>query len=126
MRKEEVLKKYFGYDSFREGQETLIEGILQGRDVLGIMPTGSGKSLCFQVPALMLEGITSRGTLDSHYRGTVRAVLYNHSKEGYPIHRGDKLCQVVIAPIEIPELERVDRLDETDRNEGGFGSSGKQ
>jgi len=58
MRKEEVLKKYFGYDSFREGQETLIEGILQGRDVLGIMPTGSGKSLCFQVPALMLEGIT--------------------------------------------------------------------
>lgn len=58
MRKEEVLKKYFGYDTFREGQETLIDSILEGRDVLGIMPTGSGKSLCYQVPALMLPGIT--------------------------------------------------------------------
>lgn len=58
MRKEEVLKKYFGYDIFREGQETLIDSILEGCDVLGIMPTGSGKSLCYQVPALMLSGIT--------------------------------------------------------------------
>ena len=58
MTKEEVLKKYFGYDSFREGQGDLIDSILKGRDVLGIMPTGSGKSLCFQVPALMLDGIT--------------------------------------------------------------------
>lgn len=54
----QILKQYFGYDTFREGQETLINGILEGRDVFGIMPTGSGKSLCFQIPALMLEGIT--------------------------------------------------------------------
>lgn len=53
-----VLKKYFGYDSFREGQEALIDSLLSGRDVLGIMPTGAGKSLCYQVPALMLPGIT--------------------------------------------------------------------
>ena len=53
-----VLKKYFGYDAFREGQELLIDGILSGRDVLGIMPTGAGKSICYQVPALMLPGIT--------------------------------------------------------------------
>lgn len=58
MTKEEVLKKCFGYPAFREGQEELIDNILAGRDVLGIMPTGSGKSMCFQIPALMLEGIT--------------------------------------------------------------------
>ena len=53
-----VLKKYFGYDSFREGQELLIDAILKGQDVLGIMPTGAGKSICYQVPALLLPGIT--------------------------------------------------------------------
>lgn len=54
----QVLKKYFGYDSFREGQELLIQGILERKDVLGIMPTGAGKSVCYQIPALMLPGIT--------------------------------------------------------------------
>ena len=53
-----ALKQYFGYDTFRTGQEELVDGILAGRDVFGIMPTGAGKSLCFQLPALMLEGIT--------------------------------------------------------------------
>ena len=58
MNKFDVLKKYFGYSEFREGQENLIDGILAGRDVLGIMPTGAGKSICYQVPALLLSGIT--------------------------------------------------------------------
>lgn len=58
MDKYDVLKKYFGYVSFRNGQEELIDDILSGRDVLGIMPTGAGKSICYQVPALMLPGIT--------------------------------------------------------------------
>ena len=54
----ETLKEYFGYDSFREGQEDIIHAILEGRDILAIMPTGAGKSICYQVPALMLDGIT--------------------------------------------------------------------
>ena len=58
MTKFQILKSIFGYDTFREGQEPLIDSILSGRDVLGIMPTGAGKSLCFQVPALMQEGVT--------------------------------------------------------------------
>lgn len=58
MEKYEVLRKYFGYESFREGQEELIDAILDRRDVLGIMPTGAGKSICYQVPALCMEGIT--------------------------------------------------------------------
>lgn len=58
MQKQEILKKYFGYTSFREGQEILVDSILRGQDTLGIMPTGAGKSVCYQVPALMLSGIT--------------------------------------------------------------------
>ena len=58
MNKFEILKQIFGYDTFREGQETLVDSTLSGRDVLGIMPTGAGKSLCFQVPALLFPGIT--------------------------------------------------------------------
>lgn len=53
-----VLKQYFGYDEFREGQEYLIDSILRGENVVGVMPTGAGKSICFQVPAMILDGIT--------------------------------------------------------------------
>ena len=54
----EKLKKYFGYDSFRQGQRELIENILEGRNVLGVLPTGGGKSICYQLPALMTDGVS--------------------------------------------------------------------
>ena len=54
----EALKRYFGYDSFRPGQAEIVDAILAGRDALAIMPTGAGKSICYQVPALLLPGIT--------------------------------------------------------------------
>ena len=58
MTAKETLKSYFGYDSFREGQENIITSILAGQDALAVMPTGAGKSICYQIPALMLPGIT--------------------------------------------------------------------
>lgn len=58
MDKYKVLKKYFGHSAFRQGQEALIDCLLSGKDALGIMPTGGGKSLCYQVPSLMQEGIS--------------------------------------------------------------------
>lgn len=58
MNKYEILKKYFGYDTFRKGQPEIIDNILLGKQVVGIMPTGAGKSLCFQIPALCMSGIT--------------------------------------------------------------------
>lgn len=57
MEKYEVLSKYFGYSSFRKGQEEMVDCLLSGRDALGIMPTGAGKSICYQVPAIMLGGV---------------------------------------------------------------------
>ena len=55
---DEILRSYFGHEEFRQGQRELINNILLGKDVLGVMPTGAGKSICYQIPALMLDGIT--------------------------------------------------------------------
>lgn len=58
LKPEEVLKKYFGYDSFRARQKEVVDNILEGRDTFAVMPTGAGKSICYQVPAMMLPGVT--------------------------------------------------------------------
>ena len=58
MDKHEALQQYFGHATFRDGQEEVVDAILQGRDVLGIMPTGAGKSVCYQLSAMLLSGLT--------------------------------------------------------------------
>ena len=58
MRADEILKTYFGYDSFRTGQREIVDQILSSKDVLAVMPTGAGKSICYQVPAMCMDGIT--------------------------------------------------------------------
>lgn len=58
MTAQDILKQYFGYSAFRPGQDALVSHILEGRDTLGIMPTGAGKSICYQVPALAFSGLT--------------------------------------------------------------------
>src|SRR5437899_8642924 len=54
----EALKEHFGYDTFRKGQEAIVRSVLSGRPTIAILPTGGGKSLCYQLPALLLDGTT--------------------------------------------------------------------
>lgn len=69
--------------------------------------------------------IVGEGVIDSGYTGSIRVKLYNHGTESYMIEVGDKISQIVILPIITPELELVDVLEETERGNGGFGSTGK-
>lgn len=70
-------------------------------------------------------GITTDGTIDVGYTGSIGVTLFNNSRYDYTVKKGDKIAQLVIVPIVIPELEEVDELDETERGTGGFGSTGR-
>ena len=85
-----ILKEVFGFDSFRRGQGDIIEQILNGQDVLGIMPTGAGKSLCYQIPALAIGGVSvvisplislMKDQVDALQQNGVRAAALNSSLE---------------------------------------------
>lgn len=95
-----LLKQYYGYDSFRKGQEEIINHILAGRDVLGIMPTGGGKSICYQIPALVLEGVT-----------IVISPLISLMKD-----QVDTLCEMGIKAVYINSLLSNEQLNEVIRN----------
>ena len=71
------------------------------------------------------HGITSEGVIDCGYTGSIVAKLYNHSGYDYTVNAGDKITQLVLLTILTPELELVDSLEDTERGNGGFGSSGK-
>ena len=69
--------------------------------------------------------IVTDGTIDSHYTGSIRVKLFNLNSRAYLVQAGDKIAQLVIVKCELPELEVVDHLEETDRGDGGFGSTGR-
>lgn len=73
----------------------------------------------------MNHGILSDGLIDAGYTGSIRVKLYNNSGYDYTVHAGDKISQLVIIPVQTPELKVVDHLTETERGNNGFGSSGK-
>lgn len=74
---------------------------------------------------MVKHGITTDGTIDAHYTGAIRVCLFNHGGIEYPVKAGDKIAQLVIHPIALPRLELVDSLEETDRGDNGFGSTGR-
>ena len=71
------------------------------------------------------HGILGEGVIDAGYTGSIRVKLYNHSGERYYIQRGDKITQLVILPVILPDLEQVEMLEDTDRGANGFGSTGR-
>lgn len=71
------------------------------------------------------HGIITDGTIDAHYTGPIKVCLFNHGGSKYEVKKGDKIAQLVILPCVLPELELVDSLEETDRGDAGFGSTGR-
>jgi ATP-dependent DNA helicase RecQ len=118
-----VLKEIFGFDSFRPGQEEVIRAVLDGQDTLAVMPTGGGKSLCYQVPALMTEGLTvivsplislMKDQVDSLVQSSVEAVATLHSglspEERWEVERRMRTGEIrmlYVAPERLRSLEFV-------------------
>ena len=71
------------------------------------------------------HGLTADGVIDAHYTGSIAVKLYNHTSEEHKFEVGDKIAQLVIVPCLLPDLELVDSLEETDRGDNGFGSTGR-
>ena len=71
------------------------------------------------------HGIVTDGTIDAHYTGSIKVCLFNHGTSKYEVKKGDKIAQLVIVPCLLPELEVVDSLEDTDRGDNGFGSTGR-
>ena len=69
--------------------------------------------------------LNTPGTIDSDYRGEIKVILFNHGKEDFAINNGDRIAQMVLAPIVKMELKETENLPETSRGESGFGSTGK-
>lgn len=103
---------------FRDGSYTFDTGVHVAipEGYVGFLKSKSGLNV--------KQGIQSAGVIDSGYTGSIRVKLYNHSSEMVHIRKGQKISQLVILPVATPEIELVDALEDTERGNGGFGSSG--
>ena len=123
----ELLERYFGYKSFRKGQDDIIKNIVEGNDVLAIMPTGGGKSICYQIPALMLEGMTvvisplislMKDQVDTIKEMGIEAAYINSSlttnefKEVLDGIRSDRFKIIYVAPERLESYEFLAILGE--------------
>lgn len=89
------------------------------------IPAGCAGFLKSKSGLMVHHDITSEGLVDCGYTGSIRVHLINHGDAHYSIRRGDKITQLVIVPVQIPAVEIVDWLDDTERGDAGFGSSGR-
>ena len=89
------------------------------------LPVGHAGLLVSKSGLNVTYGITSTGLIDEGYTGEIVVKLFNHSAEGYFVRRGDKISQLVVIPVVQDMLEIVDELEETERGDGGFGSTGR-
>lgn len=89
------------------------------------LPRGTAGFLKSKSGLNVKHGIVSEGVIDVGYTGSIKVKLYNHSGYDYKVLPGDKITQLVILPILTPDIELVESLSETDRGEGGFGSTGR-
>ena len=116
-----------GYD-LRSPIKTIVcagEAVVIDTGVHVQIPTGYVGMLKSKSGLNVKHDIVGEGVIDSGYTGSIRVKLYNHGTESYMIEVGDKISQLVILPIITPEIELVDELEETERGDGGFGSSGR-
>lgn len=89
------------------------------------LPQGTAGLLVSKSGLSTKYNLLSSGLIDEGYTGSICVQLYNHSDQWYTVKRGDKISQLVVIPILTPELELVDKLEETERGDKGFGSSGR-
>ena len=109
----------FPFDEIKLGSVTIDTGVHMEipEGYVGFIKSKSGLNVN--------HGLTAEGVIDAHYTGSIRVKLYNHKHTPYSFKAGDKIAQLVILPCVMPHLELVDSLEETDRGDNGFGSTGR-
>lgn len=93
---------------------------MESADYVAIIAARS--SMAAKYGVTMANGI---GVIDSDYRGEISVLLYNHSQEDFVIHPGDRVAQLLLLPVDLPDIVEVEELSQTQRGEGGFGSTGR-